>query len=241
MPLDEQLFRRATKLERPAVEAEVAQMYPVVHRIALALGGREDVAAQTVRYVLRQAVGQLPKFRDVDAAERWMYHFTVLSSRRSAEAQVDPRSDVLVKHASDVDAEYLAFVRGLRSLPFQQREAFLLTHGERLNDRYLAVAMDCSTKAAEQHLSAATSAMQALAGPHYPVMVRRLEEAHARRSPAEAGVRPAVSTIVAGALWPRRLKRILKLLLTLAGLAAAVYFGWKYWPCLRSLPARFRG
>jgi DNA-directed RNA polymerase specialized sigma24 family protein len=241
MPLDEQLFRRATKLERAAVEGEVAQMYPVVHRIALALGGREDVAEQTVRYVLRQAVGQFPKFRDVDSAERWMYHFTVLSARRSASAEVDPRADVLVKHALDVDAGYVAFVRGLRSLPFQQREAFILQHGEKLNERYLAVAMDCSTHAAEQHLLAATSAMQALAGPHYSQMVNRLEAAHARLSPAEARVRPAVSGIVAGALWPKRLKRIIRLVLTLAILAMAAYFAWKYWPFLRSLPQRVVG
>jgi DNA-directed RNA polymerase specialized sigma24 family protein len=216
-------------------------MYPVVHRIALALGGREDVAEQTVRFVLRQAVGQFPRFRDVDSAERWMYHFTVLSARRSAGAEVDPRSDVLVKHALDVDAGYVAFVRGLRSLPFQQREAFVLQHGEKLNERFLAVAMDCSTKAAEQHLAAATSAMRALAGPHYPVMVRRLEEAHARLSPAEARVRPVVAGIVAKALWPKRLIRTIKLLVTLAVLAAAAYLAWNHWPFLRSLPQRLRG
>jgi hypothetical protein len=72
-------------------------------------------------------------------------------------------------------------------------------------------------------------------------MVRRMEEAHARLLPAEARVRPAVKGIVGGALWPGRLRRILKLLLTLALLAAAGYFAWKYWPFLRSLPQRLRG
>ena len=46
---------------------------------------------------------------------------------------------------------------GQCELPLQQREAFILHQGERLNPRLLGVAMDCSITAAQVHLDAATT------------------------------------------------------------------------------------
>src|SRR3954463_6496404 len=145
MEIPPPLFARAQKLNRPAVEALFASVYPAVLRIARGLSGRIDVADGVVRFVMLRAPTMLPKWRDATAAERWFLHHTVLTARRAARHEPDPRADLL---AANGDANWLAFVRALRQLPHQQREAILLHCGEHLNDRYLGIAMDCSSDAA---------------------------------------------------------------------------------------------
>jgi DNA-directed RNA polymerase specialized sigma24 family protein len=55
MEIAPELFARARKLKRPAVEQLFAHVYPSVVRIAKGLAGREDVAEGVVRFVMLRA------------------------------------------------------------------------------------------------------------------------------------------------------------------------------------------
>src|SRR3954471_14328751 len=130
--IDEDLFARAKKLERDALEKLVESVYPAICRIAYGLFGREDVGDGVVRFVINHAIHHLQRLRDAPEAQRWFYHFTVLVSRRGQKHEPKAEQDTLVAHSGEVSAAYVAFVRGLRTLPFQQREAYLLAFGEQL-------------------------------------------------------------------------------------------------------------
>ena len=108
----------------------------------------------------------------------------------------DGRQDPLVARASFADPAYTAFVRAVRGLPQQQAEAYLLHHGERLNERLLGVAMDCSAAAAANHLQAATDALTAMSGGDLGRCTAILVKAYAALAPdpseATVVVRPSV-------------------------------------------------
>ena len=141
-------------------------------------------------------------------------------------------NDLLIQTNPQRSPQYVAFIRALRALPYQQVEAFILHHGESFNLRYLAVAMDCSTKAAEQHLSAATSALRAIAGDSFDALTLQLRRAYQKLSPADRVQVPQVGKIVRLHVWPRRLWRIIKFLVTIAFVAAAGWFAWKILPAI---------
>lgn len=227
MPLDEDFFKRAAKAQPDAVEAVLATMYPAVHRVAHSLAGRPDLAVNIVRRVMIQAIEQLPRLRNADAAENWFHHFTVLASRQAAAQAIPPDKDVLLKEPTPSPA-YTALVRALRKLPMQQREAFILHYAERLNTRFLAVAMDCSTKAAEQHLLSARQAIAPLAGADFDTFIQDLAHVHTSLTPPESVLRLNVHAIVTRSLWPRRIKRILKLIALLILAAAGAYLVWRF-------------
>src|SRR3954470_18169144 len=123
MPVPPEVFARARKLHRGALEDLFQAVYPSTLRIARGLCGREDVAEGVVRFVMVRAFAVLPKWRDETAAERWFLHHTVLTARRAEGHAPNHRNDLL---AVGGDARYAAFVRALRALPQQQREAVVL-------------------------------------------------------------------------------------------------------------------
>ena len=92
---------------------------------------------------------------------RWCQHHTVLVARRFSKRQPEVSRDPLVRNAQTDNAYYASFIRAVRTLPMQQREAFILTHGEEWDTRNLATAMDCSTEAAAVHLKEATRTLSA--------------------------------------------------------------------------------
>src|SRR3712207_4835413 len=105
MEISANVFERAKKLKRPALEELFAQVYPAVVRIARGLSGREDVAEGVVRFVMFRAVGMLPRWRDEGVAERWFLHHTVLTARRAADHHApDAKTDLL---AGEGDARYV--------------------------------------------------------------------------------------------------------------------------------------
>jgi DNA-directed RNA polymerase specialized sigma24 family protein len=235
MEIPPKVFARAKKLKRPAVDDLFAQVYPAVVRIAKGLAGREDVADGVVRFVMLRAARLLPTWRDESAAERWFLHHTLLTARRAAGHQPDPRSDLLATAADPpADPPYLAFVRAVRQLPIQQREAFVLHAGEHFNPRYLGVAMDCSTQAAQAHLDAARAALQTVAGgpAECDALTTRLAAAYTRLGPTDPQVLPAVRKHVGKALRPHRLRRAIRWTVLLAILAAICWATWK-WHVLR--------
>jgi DNA-directed RNA polymerase specialized sigma24 family protein len=226
--IDEELFTRAKKLEREALEKLVESVYPGICRIAYGLSGREDVGHGIVRFVINHALHHLQHLRDAAAAQRWFYHFTVLISRRGRKHEPKAEQDTLVSHSGEVSAAYVAFVRGLRALPFQQREAYLLTFGEQLLYRDVATAMDCSIAAVEVHLQVAQQTLRAMTGDGYEKMKERLVRAWTNLSPREEMVHPSVRGLIKRLMWPRRIKRILKIGLTLIILAALAFVGWRF-------------
>ena len=242
MQIPEDLVDRARRLDRPAVEAVLAAAYPAVYRIAHALVPAVGPADEVVGLVLRRSVRVMPAWRPGAAAEHWFYHHTVLAARPRAAPPGDPLRDPLVPSAGP-DPAYAAFVRAVRLLPPQQAEAFVLHHGERLNPRLLAVAMDCSTAAATQHLQTATEALAAVAGGPGPLegFAAVLSRAYAGLAPPADSVGPTVRAEVARVLRPRRLRRILKAVFWLAVLAALAYAGWRWRADLMRLFPRSTG
>src|SRR5205814_8874514 len=67
MEISPNLFARAQKLNRPAVEALFASVYPAVLRIARGLSGRIAVPDGVVRFVMLRAPAMLPRWRDATA------------------------------------------------------------------------------------------------------------------------------------------------------------------------------
>ena len=225
MPVSDQTLSEARSYRSRAIEALLAEHFPRVQRMAYGLSGREDVGRGIVRFVMTRAAHNLPRWRDPDAAERWFYHHTVLTQRRSTKHEPDPRGDLLLTMDPQPDAAYAAFVRAIRSLPVQQREAYILSHGEHWNVRLVAIAMDCSTSATDVHLKGAEQELSAVAGAAYPQFVQRFVNAYQRLTPTPESGGSAVSSYATRIVAPRRAKRWLMLFVLVALLAAAAWLG----------------
>jgi DNA-directed RNA polymerase specialized sigma24 family protein len=231
MPVPPETFLRARKYQRKALEDLFEAVYPTSMRIARGLCGREDVAEGVVRFVMSRAFAVLPRWRDETAAERWFLHHTVLTARRAADHQPAARNDLL---AVGGDARYAAFVRAVRALPQQQREAVVLHFGEHLNARYLGVAMDCSTDAAQAHLEAGEKSLRTIAAGEFDHLVSILATVYARHAPAPQAVTPAVRKSVGKGLRPVRLRRLIRWTVLLLLIAAAA--AWAVWRRKQGMP-----
>ena len=229
MPIPDDVVRRAQKFDRLAMEEIVAEAYPSVYRMAHALTGRQGAAKQVLHDVLRRGLRVLPNWRAGSIPENWFYHHTLLTARDLSTRLPDSREDLLVTHAAQAvqDPLYIGFVRALRNLPRQQCEAFILHHGEHLNDRLLGVAMDCSTGAAHTHLAAARQALAAVSGAGVDVLTTTLERAYHALTPPATAVKPVARRYVSRTLRPRRLGRLFRLTL-LALLLVGGYFAWRH-------------
>ena len=237
MPVDADIVADARKLKPRAVQEVLKSEVTPVYRIAYALAGRWDVGRGVARFVLNRSVRMMPKWKPDDDPANWYHRFTVMTSRRSAHHRPDIRKDVLVEQASPAaanQAEYVAFVAALRQLEAQQREAFLLWHGEKLNPRYCALAMDCSTEAAQNHLKVAEDALRLVAGARYEPLVKTLEDAYAHLTPDSGQLVPTVNNVVFRQVRLRRWLRRIILLLELIAIAALAWGGWKVYQIVRS-------
>lgn len=233
--LDDDLFLQAQRYDRDALEKFLTILYLPVQRMAYGLSGRDDVGRGVVRFMMKQGLSHLSLWRDAAMAQRWFYHHTILTTRRAARHQPTPKQEVLLQGPQKPDPAYEAYIRVLRGLPYQQREAFILHHGEKLDLRQIAIAMDCSTHAAQLHLQAAKDVLAPLAGDAFAALTDRLAQAYQRLTPAPDLIRLPIQRYVARSLWPRRIKRILATLLLLAALIAGYYLWHRYghalpWP-----------
>lgn len=229
---DSNLLNRARRMDRSAIEAIFAQNYPAVHRIAFGLSGRADVGRGVTRFVMKRALHTLPAWKDDDAPQRWFLHHTILTTRRARKHQPGSSNDVLIGDPQKASPEYVAFIRALRSLPFQQREAFVLRHGELLNERYSAVAMDCSVIAAANHLKAAADALGKISSGRFDDFTAEMSRIYRAQSPDQALTIPKLRRTIRRYVWPRKLMRIVGWIIILIFLAAIAWIGWKIWPNL---------
>jgi DNA-directed RNA polymerase specialized sigma24 family protein len=229
MEVDSDLLHAARKGRRDAIIELLALHYPLVWRMAEALTGRRDVARGVMKYIMPRSLKALPSWKNETDPTRWFYHHTLLTTRRtSPKHRPEPLQDSLIDGPTTT-AGYLAFIKALRDLPMQQREAFILTNGERAETRAMAVAMDLSTTAAANHLREATERLQALAPDKFDAHVARLRGAYQKLSPDEelgvTGIRSNVQRLVR----PWFIRRTLRTIFSIVALGAAAWGAWWVW------------
>lgn len=213
------------------VEQLLTEQHPVIHRMALALSGRPDVARAVVRHMLKVGLERTAGSKQSPPA-RWFEHHTVLTARRALRHQPEPKSDALVLASPLQTPGYTAFVRAVRALPFQQREAFILTHGAGFDLRRLAVAMDCSTEAAGNHLRGADVAIGAIAEQSLDAFIGAMRKAYGALLPSEDVYLPAVRRSIRQRIQRRRILRGIGWLIVLGLFALAGYALWALLPLL---------
>lgn len=231
--INSELQERARRLEPQAVEEILNVFYPIVYRIAVGLTGRPAAGEPVVRRIMRKAIDRMPRWTNDGDPQRWFSHHTVLAARRAAGEPPAPMDDALVT-AGDPSppAQYVAFIRALRRLPVQQREAILLHDAEQLDARSLAVAMDCSTEAASNHLASGRRELMATSGDELNRLLAAMRSAYHRLTPADDLALPLVKRVVRRVIWPRRIASVARAVIVLAALSAAIWAVWIYGPML---------
>jgi DNA-directed RNA polymerase specialized sigma24 family protein len=205
--------------------------YPRTYRIAVVLCAEVNLGRRVTRAVLRQGLRVHEKWQTESDVARWFAHHTVLLSRQAlVHRLIDPATDPLLTITAD--PVFLTILRTIRILPPQQREAFLLHHGEQFDLRQMATAMDCSSEAAANHLVAGTHALR-------PVAVDRLGEFTAALPAMLQQLLPPHETIVMEAqrqssrfVHRRRLARWVGWPLLTVALLAVAYCLWRLWQML---------
>lgn len=239
MAISDEQLARARAYDSRAAEAIVAASFPAAVRMARGLTGQVDVARRVARRVVQQSLQVMPRWGKGFIPEHWFYHHTLLTARQARQqfgGPPDPQTDLLVPPADPRDMGYVAFIRALRQLPPQQLEAMVLNHGERLNDRLLGVAMDCSAGAAANHLNAATDALSLVAGDQLSSHLATLGKTYIALTPAEPQVRAEIGQEVKSVFGARRLRRLVRLTLLLVLVGFAAYAAWRWRAQLAELP-----
>ena len=215
---------------RPNLIALLHRHYPRVYRIAFALCGDQEAALSVVENVIIRSGPISPRWETADQATRWFLHYTVLLTRQCAAGQA--QHDALL-HAAGTSA-LARFIVAIRNLPQQQREAFLLHHGERLDLRQVATTMDCSSAAAANHLVMATASLNHLGPAEMARFTAELPGMMQKLVPGDHHVGFEVQRILqieSRRRWTRRLLLALLwgmvaiILLVLAGLAWRFHAG----------------
>ena len=210
----------------PVLLDSATRRWPACVRVATALGGTGRFAAVVSRQLLRRARPVCEGWIDTDEADRWFLHHTILLCRATSNAESIGQRDVLISAYDQPTDDYVAFVRAIRTLSFQQREAYVLSACEKLDDRLLAVAMDCSKTAAQTHLDQATKQLRLIAGDSYDKELRRLVRAYHHLTPDDAETRKRVEWLARPIVTKRRFKHaavIGAIVALLAGAAAVAY------------------
>jgi DNA-directed RNA polymerase specialized sigma24 family protein len=192
-------------------------------RIAIAVSGDTARGLLLVKDLVGRSMGAAARWQDVSAPARWFMHHTILNIR---EHPIVCQTDPLLQYAAGKAIPYAAFLRALRKLPPQQIEAFILSHGERLDERQLAVAMDCSTTAAGNHLLAAEQMLKTVASDGYADRLVEFEKAYANLSPDEEQVRQYIAARVRSYTVPRKTVRWVKRAVIAVVILAIVYAAW---------------
>jgi hypothetical protein len=190
------------------------------------LCARERSGKAAIRSVLRQSFKPMRFWANETEAANWFLHHTVLTAREHVGLTPDPGEDCLVEILSKPSPDHIAFVRALRLLPEQQREAFLLFRAEHLDPRRVGVAMDCSTGAAETHRIAAEKTLSEVAADTYDARVAEVMRVYATLTPPEELVVGDVSH-VARQINGSRLARTVRFIFELIILGAIVWFVWR--------------
>lgn len=229
--IDPELQARAQRLEPQAVEAVLNAFYPMVYRMAVGLTGDVPAGGRVTRRIMRRSIDYMPRWTHEGDPQRWFSHHTVLAARREGGRMPDPMGDALVAGAEGAPSpQYVAFIRALRGLSVQQREAIILNDGEQLDARALAVAMDCSTEAASNHLAVGRRELLPAAGEDLNRLLVTMRGAYHSLTPTEEMALPLIRRVVRRAVWPRRVWRLMRAAIVLGVLGAAAWAAWQFGP-----------
>ena len=239
--VDDETIAAARKGNRDAIVALLSAHYAVVWRMGVGLTGRQSVGKNVVQSVMQRSLRSLQKFADLPAASRWFHHHTVLTSRRAGDRVPEPSSDSFLRGQSEITPAYRAFIAALRRLPYQQREAFILTYGEELGSRALAVAMDCSTMAAENHLREASNRLIELSGADFDSSVRRLKTAYRFLTPEEQLALKHAQDDVRRLILPWVIKRLGRFAVAILLLVLIIWGSWWIYRIVRNSAEAFDG
>ncbi|MGH7178405.1 MAG: sigma factor-like helix-turn-helix DNA-binding protein [Tepidisphaeraceae bacterium] len=231
MPIDAQTLDLARRGDLTAIVAVLCGVMPGAFRITAGLTGNLVLTTRIVRVLVRQGSRVIGSWSDLDEPVRWSRHHAILLTRRVAHVKPNAESDTLFEPA-DSSVIDRAFVRAVRELPRQQQEAFILCHGEKLDLRETAVAMDCSTQAAEQHLREATRALKVIAQDGFLRGAASLGTAYSRLTPQDAALRATIVRGVRRAIIPRRIARTVVIMLEILILLLFAVIAWKLYPRL---------
>jgi len=175
---------------------------------------------------MAQSLHALTWWRREAEAANWFTHHTVLKCRELGAAIPNPTDDCLIRGTPNPSPQYIAFVRALRLLPAQQREAFLLFRAEKLDSRQVAVAMDCSTGAAANHHAAAAKALAAIAGDTFESWITELVRVYNTLALPDNLIVGDINAVTGKVAW-RRFGRFVKRVVTFAIFAAIAWTIWR--------------
>ena len=230
MPIEltEDLVDDARLGKAGALSDVIIACYPPLCRIAMTLAGDAKRGLAIVQELVRGSLAASESWNEPSAPWRWFLHHCILNVRRLGPS---PGPDPLVQYSADKQVAFVAFITALRKLPPQQVEAFVLHHGEKMKDRELAVAMDCSTTAATNHLAAANDTLKLVAAGSFDARVIDFRAAYENLSPDPEAVKRYVTERVATKVVRRRTGWIVKLvvwLVVLGAIAYALYRAFNY-------------
>ncbi len=224
LELDPDQVHAASQGNASALTSILCACYPTMARIAVAVSGDTARGMLLVKELVGLSMSAAPKWFDEASPSRWFMHHTILNLRRHP---VVCRTDPLLQYADGKDLPYAAFLRALRKLPPQQIEAFILTHGEKLDSRQLAIAMDCSTTAAANHLIAAEEMLKTVAAADYEERLGEFRKAYDNLSPDAQQVQQYIAGRVRNYVVPREAVRWTKRLIIAAIVIAIAYALWR--------------
>jgi DNA-directed RNA polymerase specialized sigma24 family protein len=209
-----------------AVVKVIAAQVPEAFAIVALLCGEYAAARGAIDTLTRTAMRNVSSWPDPLAPQRWFRHHAVLQAREAGRSCADDTTIFTpVEHARP--AELPAFLKALRSLESQQQEAFLLHYGLSMGPRALAVAMDCSTTAAGNHLGAAENALRPLAGGAYDPLVNIIRECAGQLLIVENPTQ-YVENRYRRRARKRNFDRLLGLLVALVILGTIAWFAWPH-------------
>ena len=210
---------------RPNLVALLHRCHPQVYRIALALCADRDDAERVVEQVITRSGPISGRWETEAEALRWFLHYTVLRSRDCPPClPAAAEKDSLLNAATS--AESAAIIAAIRQLPMQQREAFLLHHGEQLEFRQLATAMDCSSAAAANHLVCAVGTLKQLNSGELDDFTNQLPAMMKQLVPADEILEFQIQRMLARQrkwIWTRRVLR------AMGWMILAVVVVWVAW------------
>lgn len=215
----------AAAYQTAAVEKVIRFHYPLVCRLAFGISGSLSRGTSIVGGIVGRSLHVLKSWTTAAQAKNWFLHHTLLECRRLDVAD-SADDDPLLTRTDDSNA-YRAFIMALRKLPIQQREAFLLTHGEKFDMRQTAIAMDCSTTAAAHHLAAAQKDLALIAGEEYQTATSRMAIIYAALEPGEALIIGDIAQHVGRFMQRRRWRRLVNAVLTVITLAVLAWIVWR--------------
>lgn len=222
MPRRAKPLVRATNIS--AVTRLITEHYGMVFRIAIASTGSRRRGQAVTRRVIRRALTVIGKWASHDDAARWFAHHTVLAVR-----QLVDRRGYSTEVFTTTKPELAELAEAISDLPFQQREAFLLHHGEQFDLRRISTAMDCSTEAAKNHLAAAGRKLNEFGEEKVQAFISELPLALLSITPDPLLIHQRVGRQVRRYIWPRRIVRTVIWIAVIVGVWVAVHYIRRVW------------